>query len=319
MTIQRNQPVLLKAIPRLIARLNPDHRKIQILKDHLYRIGAGYSGECNVDSYIGRTNFPHLTKVFSDVHLRISSSFTFQIDTLIITERFALIIEVKNLKDTVRFVQNPPHLVQELESGNEVIIDCPIFQIETNKSNLNEWFQQRGIPLKTISLFVLANPNTKVKDVPHDFPIIYKKQLPYYLQNLQPIETVLSIAQIQDITRKIYSEQQQFNPFPLCSYYHISSTDLRTGLLCHNCNEKLLRKNRETWLCPGCSKDSIDPINEGIQDWLMLVKSSINNEECRNFLRLKDKHAAYYALKKSPLIKKGESSATFYIAGMKRV
>ena len=45
----------------------------------------------------------------------------------------------------------------------------------------------------------------------------------------------------------------------------------------------------------------------------MPVKNSINNGKCRKFLKLKNKHAAYYVLKKSPLIKKGKSSATFYI------
>ena len=62
--------------------------------------------------------FPESTKVFTDVQLRISPNFTFQIDTLIITERYVLIVEVKNIKGTVRFVQNPPHLEQVLETGD---------------------------------------------------------------------------------------------------------------------------------------------------------------------------------------------------------
>ncbi|NYF25136.1 nuclease-related domain-containing protein [Sporosarcina sp. JAI121] len=318
-TIKRNQPILLSGIPRLIARLSPTHQKVQLLNNIFYRTGAGYSGECNVDSYIERTHFPYLTKVFSDVHLRISPNFTFQIDTLIITERYVLIVEVKNLKDSIRFVQNPPHLEQVIETGDVTIIDCPVYQIETNKSNLDEWFRQRGISLKTLGILVLANQNTNVKDAPHDFTIIYKKQLPLYLQNLQPVETVLSTVQFHDITKRILSEQQQFNPFPLCSYYRIDPKDLRTGLLCHYCNDNLLRKTRETWYCPRCGKDATDPYNKAIHDWLILVKNSINNEECRNFLRLKDKHAAYYALKKSPLVKKGNSSATFYTAGVKRI
>jgi len=174
-TIKRSPPALLRGIPRLIARIPPNHRKVQHLKEQLYRISAGYSGECNVDSYIERTRFPESTKVFTDVQLRISPNFTFQIDTLIITESYVLIVEVKNIKGTIRFVQNPPHLEQVLETGDEVVIDCPVYQVESNKLNLDEWFLQRGIKLKTLGLVVLANPNTKVKDVPEDFPIIYKK------------------------------------------------------------------------------------------------------------------------------------------------
>ena len=163
---KRAQPILLQAIPRLIARLAPEHQKTIFLKDILYRVGAGYSGECNVDSYIERTQFPPLTKIFYDVHLHISPTLTFQIDTLIITERYLLVMEVKNLKDTVRFVQNPLHLEQILETGDEAVIDCPVYQLEANKANLTDWFLQRGIHMKTNGLLVLANPNIKVKDAP---------------------------------------------------------------------------------------------------------------------------------------------------------
>ncbi|WP_342508631.1 nuclease-related domain-containing protein [Sporosarcina sp. FSL K6-2383] len=316
-TILRKKPVLLQGIPRLIARLPPDHRKVQYLQKQLYRIGAGYSGECNVDSYIERTQFPHIMKIFTDVHLCNSPKFTFQIDTLIITEQYILIIEVKNLKDSVRFIPNPPHLVQVLETGDEVVLDCPVYQIESNKSNLDEWLRQRGIHLKTLGLLILANPNTKVIDTPDNFPIIYKKQIPFYLQKLRPTEDILTPQQIQELSRQIHAEQQQFNPFPLCTYYHIHPDDLRKGLLCHDCHGQLKRKNRETWHCPHCLKVAVDPHNDAIQDWLILVKPSLNNKDCRNFLMLKDKYAASYALNKSPLMKKGKSTSTFYIAGRK--
>ena len=261
-----------EGIPRMIARLDPDHRKLQYLKDCLYRVSAGYSGECNVDSYIERTQIPHLTKIFTDLHLRISPTFTFQIDTLIITERYVLIVEVKNLKDTVRFVQNPPHLEQIFETGAEAILDCPIHQIESNKSNLNEWFRLRGIHLKTLGLLVLANSKTRVKDAPPNFPIIYKKQIPFYLQKLQPAEKVLSIEQIHDLAREIHAEQQHFNPFPLCAYYDIDHRELKTGLLCRYCDRQLRRKNREKWFCESCGKNTFNPYNDGINDWFMLVE-----------------------------------------------
>ncbi|WP_342508994.1 nuclease-related domain-containing protein [Sporosarcina sp. FSL K6-2383] len=287
------------------------------MQKQLYRIGAGYSGECNVDSYIERTQFPHSMKIFTDVHLCNSPKFTFQIDTLILTEQYILIIEVKNLKDSVQFIPNPPHLVQILETGDEVVLDCPVYQIESNKSNLDEWLRQRGIHLKTLGLLVLANPNTKVIDTPNDFPIIYKKQIPFYLQKLRPAENILTVNQIQELAKQIHAEQQQFNPFPLCSYYHISPNDLRKGLLCRDCHGQLQQKNRETWYCQRCSKKAEDPYNDGIRDWFMLVKNSMTSSECRSFLNLKDGNAARYIISKSNLIKKGQSTATFYISGSK--
>ncbi len=303
----------------MIARLHPEHSKVQFLQKQLYRIGAGYSGECNVDAYIERAQFPQMMKVFTDVHLCNSPKFTFQIDTLVITERYVLIVEVKNLKDTVRFVPNPPHLEQTLETGGQVVLDCPVHQIESNKSNLDAWLRQRGIHLKTLGLLVLANPNTRVLDAPDNFPLIYKRQIPFHLQKLEPVERILTTDQIQELARQIQTEQQQFNPFPLCSYYHIQPDDLREGLLCRNCNGQLQQKNRESWHCPRCLKVAEDPYNDGISDWFMLVKNSMTNSECRSFFRLKDGNAARYILSKSSLIKKGKSTATFYISGDKTI
>ncbi|MBE1557154.1 hypothetical protein H4683_004291 [Filibacter limicola] len=172
--------------------------------------------------------------------------------------------------------------------------------------------------MKTQGILVLANPNTVVKDVPPDFPIVYKKQITYYLQNLRSTGVVLSATQIYDITQQIQNDQKKFSPFPLCSYYNIDVNDLRTGLLCRYCNKHLRRNNRETWYCEYCSKDALDPFNDGIKDWLKLVKNSITNEECRGFLELKNPNAARYALSKSSLVKKGKSTATFYISGNRR-
>lgn len=277
----------------------------------------GYSGECNADQYLERYQFSKSTQILTNVHLRTSSGFTFEVDTLILSEKFVLIVEVKNLKGIIRFVQNPPHLRQVLETGEETILNCPYSQIETNKSNLNEWFRQQGIQLKSIGLLVLSNPNTIVKEAPPFFPIVYKKQIPHHLQKLESYETILKPSQIHEISRKILANQASFNPYPLCSYYSIDVKELRRGLLCRYCNNLLNRKNRETWLCTICGKVAEDPYNEGISDWIKLVKNTITNEECKVFLGLKDSNAARYALSKSSLIKKGKSTATFYIPGVK--
>ena len=145
---------------------------------------------------------------------------------------------------------------------------------------------------------MLANPNTKVRDVPHDFPIVYKKQLPLYLKNVMPAETILSTNQIYDISKMIEEDRQQYKPFPLCSYYNINPADLRTGLLCQFCHRLLQRKTRKKWHCEDCSRDAENPLKDGINDWFMSVKNSITSNECRMFLTLKDLNAARYALSK---------------------
>lgn len=311
--INREKHALIDAIPRLIARLPPTHPKIKLLEDELYRREAGYSGETNVDAFIKRTNFSKQPKVFTNVHLKVSPTFSFEIDTLIITNHYVLIIEVKNLKGVVQFVENPPHLRRTLDTGEVTIMDCPICQIEMNKVNLDKWFRKHGIQVDLMGLFVLANQNTIVEDVPEDFQVVYRRQLPHFLSNLKPSEMILSDNQLKDITWNINNDQQNFNPFPLCSYYKIDPLHLKRGLLCRNCHSALFRNTRETWHCINCKKDAEDPYNDAISDWLLLVKNSITNRECRYFLNLKNKRVSNYYLRQSHLTKSGSSVATFYI------
>lgn len=308
----RKRPVLLDTIPRLLARLPVTHPKVNLLEDILFRINAGYYGESNVDIFIKRADLNPQTHIFTNVHLKVSPSFTFEIDTLIISNRYVLVVEVKNLKGIVRFVSNPPHLIRELENGEETAMDCPVCQTEMNKANLDKWFRQQGIHLKTTGLLVLANQKNIIKDVPPNFPVVYRKQIPHYLNNLKPAHIILSPDQIHHISRQIQLDQLEYNPLPLCSYYKIDPLELRRGLLCRHCHGELIRNTRETWHCSNCKKDAEDPYNDAISDWFTLVKNSITNEECRDFLKLKNKRISYHFLKKSSLIRKGKSVATFY-------
>ena len=47
---------------------------------------------------------------------------------------------------------------------------------------------------------------------------------------------------------------------------------------------------------------------DNLKDWFILMKDHITTEECRQFLELKDKAAAIYALKSLPLEKRGNLS-----------
>ena len=106
-------------------------------------------------------------------------------------------------------------------------------------------------------------------------------------KNYSRLRRFFRLSKYMILAREIHAEQQQFNPFPLCSYYNIDHRELKTGLLCRYCNSQLQRKNREKWFCEPCGKNTVNPYNDGINDWFMLVKNSITNEECRSFLNLK--------------------------------
>lgn len=305
--------MLIKALPRLIARLPEDYpRKAELnLAQQLYRITAGYSGETKVDRYLELFEFPESSTILTNVHLALSPGHSFQIDTLIITERYVLILEIKNIKGNLYFKSDPHHLIRELD-GEETIMECPFTQLEVAKENLQIWFAQRDIKLEVHGQVVLANKNAVVKEAPPNAPILYLKRLAIILREKERLLIKYNSAHLQKMRNLIHQNQYVYNVFPLCNYYGIDPSLLKRGQLCSQCNESMAYKTRRIRYCERCKRIESNNPDESIQDWFMLVSNSISNRQCRDFFLLKNKDGAYYILKSMQLYKEGKSTATRY-------
>ncbi|MBO1912642.1 NERD domain-containing protein, partial [Microvirga sp. 3-52] len=122
--------------------------------------------------------------VLKDIQLSHSPGMTFQIDTLILAEKFILIIDVKNITDKLRFKTNPNQLEQEKQTGEIIRMDCPLEQLHTHIHNLQNWLARRELQVDIIGRVLLSNPNSHVIEEAPNAPILYKKGLPVLLRNL---------------------------------------------------------------------------------------------------------------------------------------
>lgn len=295
-----------------MARLHPKSPKFKEIDDLLYRTKAGYAGESKVDKYLESVEFPEPVKFLTDVQLPVSPNFKIQIDTLILTPSSLLILEIKNIAGTLTYIPNPPHFERTHENKKTIVIDCPIMQLNNNQMGLDMWLQKNNFPITSTGLIVMANHNTSVKNAPPDMPIIYAKHLPLYLRKREQGTAIFTNKQFYNLIKKLEQDQNPYNPYPLCEKNKIDPSHIKKGLICNRCNTVLIRRNHMTWHCPSCGKNAQQPFMDGLQDWFMLMKSTISNAECRDFLQLKNKYAANYILKKIPLHRVGASKATIY-------
>lgn len=111
-------------------RLDIAHHKFNDVESNYFRSKAGVSGEDFVDQQLARYEHPEPHFIIHDLHLKASS--IFQIDNLFVTQSFALIIEVKNIKHTVDLMQNPHFMKQTSPEGKVVIMDSPEEQLDKN-------------------------------------------------------------------------------------------------------------------------------------------------------------------------------------------
>lgn len=305
--------MVLSLLPRLIARIDEKNSEVkENLISRLNRNSAGYHGEKRSDYFLEKACFNSPIKILADITLEIKPRNFIQIDTLILTRSFILILEIKNITGELRFLQNPPSLHRTLKNGEVDIMDCPVYQLEKNIDDLNDWFKMNGYPLKSSGALVLAYTTSQVVIPPATMPVFYAKQFPHFLRKRESDSPIMSREQLENIATKLLKENHPYVPIPLCTYFRIDTSMIKSGILCSGCHAKLIRNTRRIWACSNCGKLIKNPYADNLKDWFAFVSNSITTEECRKFLDLKNSDAAKYALKSLPLKKVGKSIATKY-------
>lgn len=92
-----------------------NHPIISVLASKQSIIEAGIGGEQRVAEVLQKYQFPFKNNIFHD--LPPSSYSNFQIDHLIKTPYYGVILETKNLAGSLEFRDNPPQLIQRREDG----------------------------------------------------------------------------------------------------------------------------------------------------------------------------------------------------------
>ncbi|MFC5363621.1 nuclease-related domain-containing protein [Peribacillus frigoritolerans] len=92
---KRKVPLAVRKLRALACRLPSNHPKVPLIMNDLKKMEAGYKGECSIDFPLSFLE-PKSYFIFHDLRLQDQSRF-FQLDTLLISKKYALIIEVKNI------------------------------------------------------------------------------------------------------------------------------------------------------------------------------------------------------------------------------
>jgi hypothetical protein len=105
---------------------------------------AGYKGECSIDFPLSFLE-PKSYFTFDDLRMQDQSRF-FQLDTLLISKKFALIIEVKNMEGSLYFDPHFNQLTRMIEGKETAFPDPKIMQGSRQESQLTNWFLKNGFP-----------------------------------------------------------------------------------------------------------------------------------------------------------------------------
>lgn len=289
-------------------RLPEDHNMKELIHSKMNMAKAGIHGEMKMDEVFSKYSFPFDYVVLHDVSLK--SNGIFQIDTLFITQFFAVILESKNISGKLSFKQNPLQLQRVNEENNVDFMESPEVQVERNKYMLEEWLSAQGVTIPVYGAIVLTNANAMVIEPSSKFPTLLHKTIPNYLRNIERLNKYLHANEMYALAKKIVEKNQLYFPYPMCRRWGIDPEDLLTGVRCEKCHKLGMAKRKGGWHCLQCNYVDRLAHEKAIKEWFILIGDSMNNRQCRYFLQLQSHHTASRLLRSMKLEKIGTSRNT---------
>jgi ribosomal protein L37AE/L43A len=311
----REIPRIILKLQALLRRLPLNHPKIQLLVDELNRRSAGHRGEEALDYPLSLLD-PKEYLIFHGLRLQINNYF-FQIDTLVISKHFILLIEVKNLAGSIYFDPVFSQLIQ-IKDDQKIAFPDPQIQLHRQGEQFKKWLLQNGfssIPIFT--LVVISNDKTIIKTSTDNnnlnSKVIHRHLLPMQIHKFEksnPNEKYTD-KQIKKLIRSLKKKHIEAD-HSILERFKISPREIKQGVICDRCNHSPLVREHGSWFCNQCKSKNTNGHIYALLDYQMLIRPTITNGEARKFLNIESRYVTKRLLKSLNLPTTGTQKATTY-------
>ncbi|MCA1061537.1 NERD domain-containing protein [Rossellomorea aquimaris] len=310
-------PIILEKTEALLCRTPHNHPQMSLIEKDFKKRRAGYNGESTV--------YYHLTflkdkkyKIFYNVRLPIFSNH-FQMDFLILTPFYILIIEVKNISGIVLIDPFIRQLTRTHKGVTEGFID-PVSQVQRYKLLLQKWFSTHKLNHPPIEhLVVFSNPSTilnyTVSPTPDDpyKNIIHAQNLIDKIKELNEkhLKTIITDKELLKMKRTLLKHHHE-HEIDILEAYSLTKNDLITGVRCESCQHIPMIRVSASWYCVKCHASSKRAHETAVKDYFLLINDQLTNSDLRKFLHLNSRNTAYKILKSFQLETQGGTKSVTY-------
>ena len=312
---ERKVPLLILKLEALLRRIPTTHPKHPLIKENLAKRNSGYKGELSLNYPLSFLNEKEYF-IFHDLRLNISNHY-FQIDTLVISQKFILIIEVKNITGTLFFDQEFHQLIRT-HNGEEMVFPDPITQLKRQMLQLKQWLASKQIPaIPIVQLIVVSHPNAIIRTSPkHQSLNQIVVNRDYLSTRINQIErtyqkVALSSKDIKKINRILLREHVPFN-ISVLDQYEIKSTEVVKGVVCSSCSQLPMIRVHGSWYCEHCQLNIKEAHLQALKDYNLLYGSKISNKSAREFLKISSPFLASRILRSMNLSCSGSKKSKTY-------
>ncbi|MBP3040855.1 NERD domain-containing protein [Bacillaceae bacterium Marseille-Q3522] len=248
--------------------------------------------------------------------LRLPSKYGyFQMDTLVLINSFALIVEAKNFSGTLYFDQEFHQLIRKIAEKEESFED-PIIQVERQKLQLKHWLESNtNSPLPIETLVVISKPSTIIKasNLNVSKKVCHANVLPEKIKYMMKIHTreQIEIKDRKKIVRKLLKANTPLE-LNILKNYHLKKEEIVTGVSCPKCRNIPMKRRKGNWECTSCGHISKSAHIQAINDYFLLLAPTITNKEFRQFTHLQSRKTAYKLLMEMKLPYSGDKKSRTY-------
>ena len=311
----RSKPIIIYKLKSLLKRMPHSELKIEDIQNSLRKYESGYRGEQSMDyfyRYLPQNNLYFLHGI------RIShQDYFFQMDTLIITPNFLLIIESKNIAGHLYFESSYDGMIRTLNNQREAF-DNPVEQVKRQSFHLMSLLHKLKIETLPIeSLVVMTNPKAITEFSPNykeaRTKVIRNSGLMSKFEELSNKNTkeILQPSEIKRLIKYLIKQHTPEEP-DVCNKFQIDKSDLLRGVFCPSCETEILQRVKRSWYCFTCKSYYNKAHMAALIDYALLISNTISNKSCKQFLNLSTNDQAYYLLQSLNLPFTGNRKSRIY-------
>ncbi|NIK13315.1 nuclease-related domain-containing protein [Alkalibacillus almallahensis] len=307
------KPLELLQLEVLIKRYRKRDQYYEQIQDYYHRELAGYLGEKALQYYFALLRYEPVFTLF-DLRAKAFTHY-FQIDALLITRQFLLIVESKHTKGVIT-ENDAKQMIQHVD-GKTKSLQHPLHQADIQRRQLKTFLmnhQLDQLPIYTCATFTHPEVIIDMPNQPNNlFTHHYLLQFIYDLleENHTPI---ISSKQAQTIGQCLVANHTPRNRH-LAKDWNIKENDLILGPFCSRCSKVVMKREHGTWFCQACQHydkhahtDALRDLlifhqypefsNQDVKGWLSLDSSHVCKRLLANYDRIGEKRLSKYNLSK---------------------
>lgn len=272
----------------LLRRFIGSFEELNLVRSQLDLANAGIAGEERVKKAF-EDCIRNEEILMHNLHFISDSNYSYQIDFLLLTPYFILLVEVKNISGTLHYDSKLRQFSCTKFNGETKTYPNPFDQLLRHHEFLYYFLKNAEIHLPIHSLIINANQNSTLDASFHDQPIIHLSSIRNTLNELK--SRYPKVTSKQKLIKLKHFLESNF-AFHEGNRY-ISTHLLKKGVLCPTCRfeSKMIYENR-TWRCETCEKNNRKALKLALKDYRILIGAEITNSMFRDWTGLENIYAA---------------------------